>query len=336
MMTQAPVQNHADLNVHGLSDLILNLHRAGRDAIYEKFQSRALQQISEVIPFDSAWWGIASTEPQEIHQLHLHNCDESILAEYPSYMERDIFRAALIANPGVTINLVDLTTRTRFVKTELYRKFCKPYGIEWSLGTLHIEPLLFLSEFLTVWRHSPTQPFRETERYAMELLMPHLIEAHRSVRLRNVVSDASARDRGWAVADERGFLRDATPEFMRALREYRPDWKGGLLPGVLLESVQQATSCRMAHLKLNVTCKGPFRYLKIQAENALDSLSLREREIVLRYARGATYAAIAAALELSPHTVRNHLARSYHKLSVNNKSELVRRVVYLDTGLSQR
>ena len=327
------MHNHTGLNVQGISDLILELHCASRDATYAKFQSWALQQVSQVIPFDSAWWGIASTEPQEIHQLHLHNCDESILTDYPPYMEQDIFRAALIANPGVTINLVDLTTRTRFVKTELYRKFCKPYGIEWSLGTLHIESLLSLSEFLTVWRHSPTQPFRETERHTMELLMPHLIETHRNVRLRNVFNDVSERDRRWAVADERGFLRDATPEFMRALREYRPHWKGGLLPRVLLESVQQATSCRMAHMKLNVTRRGRLRYLQIQAENALDSLSLREREIVFRFARGDTYAVIAAALELSPHTVRNHLARSYHKLSVNNKSELVRRVFHLDSGL---
>ena len=251
-------------------------------------------------------------------------------------MERDIFRAALIANPGVTINMADLTARIDFVQTELYRKFCKPYGIEWSLGTLHIEPRLSLSEFLTVWRHNPAKPFRETERHTMELLMPHLIEAHRSVRLRTVFSDTLERGRRWAVTDERGFLRDATPDFMHALREYWPDWKGGLLPLVLLESVQQATSYRMAHLKLNVTRKGRFRYLQIQAENALDGLSLREHEIVLRYAQGETYAAIAIALELSPHTVRNHLARSYQKLSVNNKAELVRRVFYLATGLSQR
>lgn len=55
-------------------------------------------------------------------------------------------------------------------------------------------------------------------------------------------------------------------------------------------------------------------------------LTLREREIATRYAQGETYAVIAAALGLSPSTVRNHLAHCYRKLNVNNKAELALRI----------
>ena len=59
----------------------------------------------------------------------------------------------------------------------------------------------------------------------------------------------------------------------------------------------------------------------------VDMLTAREREIVERYAQGETHATIATALALSPATVRNHIAHCYRKLAVNNKAELVRRLL---------
>ncbi len=72
--------------------------------------------------------------------MYLFNCDESILQTYTPYMEHDFFRAALMAQPSVTINMSDLVTRGRYVRTILYREVGKRYRIEWSLGTLAITP----------------------------------------------------------------------------------------------------------------------------------------------------------------------------------------------------
>lgn len=55
-------------------------------------------------------------------------------------------------------------------------------------------------------------------------------------------------------------------------------------------------------------------------------LSLREREIAARYAKGETHSAIAVALSLSPATVRNHIAHCFKKLGVSNKVELAWRL----------
>jgi DNA-binding CsgD family transcriptional regulator len=242
-------------------------------------------------------------------------------------MVQDFFRAALMAQPGVTINMADLTSRARYTRTELYRKVGKLYKVEWSLGTLLLEPVSSLQEFLTLWRHDGKKPFSETERQTKELLMPHLAEAHRVARLRMVLDGAHARNDRWAVADERGYLREASPGFVRCVREYWPDWQGSRLPGVLLESIHSATSFNAAKLKIQVTAKGVFRYVQVVALSTLDSLSPREREVVDRYARGETYAEIASALALSPATIRNHIANCYRKLAVNNKAELAGRML---------
>lgn len=54
-------------------------------------------------------------------------------------------------------------------------------------------------------------------------------------------------------------------------------------------------------------------------------LSERELEVLTLIAGGATNAEIAAALELSPHTVKDHASAIYRKLEVRNRSEAVRR-----------
>ncbi|MEQ1662088.1 MAG: helix-turn-helix transcriptional regulator [Thiobacillus sp.] len=307
--------------------LLLDLHRTGQEAPLSQFQPAALELIQEIIPFDSAWWGNASAEPLEIHRLHLHNCEASILEAYTPYMDQDFFREALMAHPGQTINMADLTTRARFVRTELYQKVGKRYKIEWSLGTLLVEPVSSLQEFLTLWRHDAKRPFTEVERQTKELLMPHLADAHRAARLREVLDNSRERHACWAVADERGFLREITPGFVHCLRGHWPDWQGSRLPGALLAPVRDAQTARFGHRHMFITKRGAFRYLQVREASAVDALSPREREIVARYAGGETYARIADALGIAPATVRNHIAHCYRKLAVNNKAELARRVL---------
>lgn len=321
------MSTHHALRLGELNQIILELHRAGREAAFSEFQQVALGLVQEIIPFDSAWWGNAAAEPLEIHRLHLHNCDDSILETYVPYIDQDFFRAALMAQPGTTINMADLTTRAQLVRTELYQMVGKRYRIEWSLGTLIVEPVSSLQEFLTLWRHDGKKPFTETERQAKELLMPHIAEAHRAARLREMLDDPRERRDCWAVADERGFLREVNPDFVHCLRKHWPNWQGSRLPEDLHAAVRDAAPTQIGHLRLAIARKGAFRFLQVLASCALDDLSPREREIVERYANGETHAGIAIALSISPATVRNHIAHCYRKLAVNNKAELARRVL---------
>jgi len=320
-------QDISNINIVAFNRVILDIHRAGSEVAFSAFQPIALELIQEILPFDSAWWGNASAEPMEIHRLHSHNCDKSILEAYTPYMGQDFFRAALMAQPGVTINMADLTTRARFVRSELYQQVWKRYHIEWSLGTLLVEPVSSLYEFLTLWRHDPKKPFTETERQVKELLMPHLADAHRAARLLEVVDNPRKRLACWAVADERGFLREASPRFVHCIRDRWPGWQGSRLPAALQESVRDVAPLQIGRMRVDVTRKGAFRLLQVLAARATDDLSAREREVAERFARGETHTRIAAALSISPATVRNHLAHCYRKLSVNNKAELIARVL---------
>jgi len=56
------------------------------------------------------------------------------------------------------------------------------------------------------------------------------------------------------------------------------------------------------------------------------SLSVREREILDAMGRGQRVAAIARMLQISPHTVRNHLKSIFRKLEVHSQVELLGRL----------
>ena len=305
-----------------LNTVTLALYREGRDIPLRSFQDWALEQVRSLIPFDSAWWGSAAMAPNKIHWLHLDNCDASIAEVYAPHMADDFFRAALMAHPGVSINTSDLTTRARYVRTPLYRQVSKRYRIEWSLGTLQVDPASSLSEFLTLWRHNPRQPFSEAERQTKELLMPHLVEAFRAVRLRHFLGSKDTRQRVWALADDQGFIRELSPAFAAVLQTHWPAWRGSMLPDALARCVVDGQAFASKRLAISVKPSDNLRFLEVKFRGPLDRLTPREGEIVARYANGETYSVIAAALALAPTTVRNHISHCFKKLEVTNKAEL--------------
>ncbi|MDN5874441.1 MAG: LuxR C-terminal-related transcriptional regulator [Sinobacteraceae bacterium] len=55
----------------------------------------------------------------------------------------------------------------------------------------------------------------------------------------------------------------------------------------------------------------------------MDALTTRERQVLERICKGQTDAEIAAALQISRNTVRNHVANLYDKIGVNRRSAAV-------------
>ena len=60
-------------------------------------------------------------------------------------------------------------------------------------------------------------------------------------------------------------------------------------------------------------------------DDAMPALTGREREILALIAGGATNREIAAALFLSPHTVKEHTSTLYRKLGARNRADAVQR-----------
>jgi two-component system response regulator DesR len=125
-------------------------------------------------------------------------------------------------------------------------------------------------------------------------------------------------------------------EICARLRERHPNLKVLLISGAGRIQARQAQACgalgfvskdwpapdvlravRMVSLGMTV--------FKAPAEGPGDRLSEREREVLELIAGGSTNREIAAALHLSPHTVKGHTSSLYRKLSARNRAEAVQR-----------
>ena len=64
----------------------------------------------------------------------------------------------------------------------------------------------------------------------------------------------------------------------------------------------------------------------------LSGLTAREKDILRQVERGATTPEIAAALQISCHTVKTHLGHIFRKLDVHNRTQAAIKATHFDLG----
>jgi DNA-binding CsgD family transcriptional regulator len=309
-----------------INQLIVDLYRGSREIPYSAFQEWALEQLRTAVAFDAAWWGRGAKEPLMIHQVHLHRCAATLVEDYAPWIEVDFFRERVCANPGVTISTSALMTRAELAATTIYREFGAKHRVEWSLGTVLMEPVSSLNEFITVWRKDVRRPFSEADLETKEYLMPHLVEAYRNCRLLHL-QEANRRDQSsWALCNPQGILIDVHRRFVSLMVTEWPDWHSAELPSALNKKVVEGKEFVGRKIAVKAAPLSGLHYLQARPRNAVDMLSNRERQVADHYAQGRTHVEIATLLDLAPTTIRNLISRAFRKLDVNNKAELARRL----------
>jgi DNA-binding CsgD family transcriptional regulator len=200
--------------------------------------------------------------------------------------------------------------------------------------------------------------YTERERALVALLRPHLVAAHD-----NVIALARAQARTERlrrqlgnevlVLDERGAVCSATATAVDRIRRF---FKGAPLPPSYLPA-ELVLWLRQQRCRLSsdepvrplgpLTVTGPDGTLTVRSVFdppeivlVLDEqpaallefvarlpLSSREKQILVAAGEGKSNAAIAAALELSPATVKKHLEHIYEKLGVSGRVAAVVRAL---------
>lgn len=85
-------------------------------------------------------------------------------------------------------------------------------------------------------------------------------------------------------------------------------------------------ACDALHQRLDAVPRASQR-VRLRCRD--ERLTARQRDIVEHVALGRTNAEIARALDLSPNTVRNHLARIATRLDAGNRADMVRLAILL-------
>lgn len=311
-------------SVEDFSKLVLNLHRAAAEMPMEHFQGWALELISQHIQFDAAWWGMSATADDSfaLHSSYPYKLPENFGDLWERVRHEDAFARLVSRNPGITV----YSDTEIFADAPHMRAFTEAFDIRQVLCTIDLDKTLDIVTFVVLYRMGAGVPFSEEERAFKQLMMPHLFACWNYNRIAQISQlRLSNWDPGFivAIADRRGVIHHAGPNFAQLMREEWPHWRSPLLPPPLLTVCQRHSSNFAGdRLVINLSRVRDWVLLVVNRRRPADSLSRQERLIAEAFAQGESYKEIARRLTMSPATVRHHLRRIYEKLEISDKAQL--------------
>ncbi|MNM30654.1 DNA-binding transcriptional activator UhpA [compost metagenome] len=305
--------------LQAFSSLTLDFQRLAQHEDIEHFHQRALERISQLIAFDSAWWGRAAMIdglPEE-HSPHFYNLPPSYLSDWHSIRHLDVTVERVHKTPGQAV-IVDMRDPSNGPGLNWLGE---RYGIGQWMCVVYVDPQTNLSDHLALYR-SPNAPrFNELDCQILNNLMLHLVAAVSANQIRTLVAMretlTSPRNLALAVCDPRGVLQCAEGGFVDLLLKEWPRWSGPTLPVTLDECGHVG---KLVHIEALPV--GNQFLLAARINRGLPQLSPRENDVAQGFGEGRTYKEIARDLGLSPNTVRHHIRAIYGKLGVKDKARI--------------
>jgi len=327
-------QESSNTQQNKLNQFIAELYLATSKIKLAEYREWALSQLQELIDFDGAIWSNGHQQTVRFHNHTLVNVDESLTQCLLENLSINPLANKLFDNLGSPIDMRDLMCDENFYRSEIYLKCFKPHGIERILSSIHLDERTGLFTLLTLYRFEREKPFTEQNKETQKQALYHLLTAAKhALFLQLEYSDENQtkahKNSHKAICDNQGYFHQVQSSFIDLLEgnyteNSYPKSTLVKLPFVLdLDKKSYEVDGLQVELK-------PFNDLlivEIWPQGPLDTLSVREQEIVQTLAKGLTFKEAARELDLSPSTVSNHLYRIYQKLNIGSKSELFKLLI---------
>ena len=312
-----------------LSELLLRLYRLSHELPIHAFQDAALDLIKPVLPFDSSMWGTATTADEgiDVHTLHLHRKTPEMMMEYDDFKHLDSAAASFFGKGHGTrgFNSASWWSGPTYAP---FLDYVQRYDQNNIFITMDSNPQSNFMHWFSLFRADPDAHCKPEEVSLLASLSPHLMQAlalNRVMHLDRTLSPASGtHPRGAAIADLKGAIYHCDVSFVALMQEEFPGWPRQALPQPLLQHFMTAQSAYMGrHVAVSYRLEQRLLFLGIRKRCRADSLTPREHTVAELLARGDTHKDIAALLNRSPATVRNHIQSIYDKLQVGNVAGLI-------------
>lgn len=322
------------------STLLLRLYRLSQELPIQHFQDAALAQIKQVLPFDSSMWGTATTTASgiDIHTVHLHQKSPEMLQAYEPIKHLDSAAAAVFGKSNVTLSVNSQNWFGGAGMGEM-RDFLRRFEQENVFITADSNPRTHFVHWISLYRADKDALGSEAERQLLGQLAPHVMQALALNRVMHLgqlgqldAADKALSPYGSAIADARGVLYHADPQFHALAEAEWQDWRGPTLPVDLMAHLLSLDrGCFVGRtLVVRRYFEHGLLFLKARARCLADQLTEREWTIARAIAKGESHKEIAQALGRSPATVRNQIQGIYDKLQVSSIALLIEALRYAE------
>ena len=348
--------NHSIQQIYTLHDL-------------DTFGPNALSIVSRLVPNDLPVFHSTHVRTRQISSTFLPNCrgfsPELATAANRYATEHPITQHMPLTLTGAYKVSDFLTQKQLHRRAGIYQQFLRPLNTEdqMFLFLLHPNPLSWVkllqseANLIGFALHRPQRNFTERDRTVLNLLRPHLYQAHSNARKyqqlqQNLHQLQQSLDcLGVVTLDAHGRVKSISPQVSVWLETYfeKPTCSHQL-PDVLRSWIEYRVNCLKHPHNLPQTClplriqhaerelvirlviePSGDRYLLMFEERdlcllkSLEMLGLSDRETEVLYwmIQGRDNKAIASQLNIHPGTVRKHLESIYDKLDVQSRTEAI-------------
>lgn len=333
-MAYTPLKEASSLQYDKLNHFIAKLYLATSKIELAEYRDWALSQLQNLIDFDGAIWSNGHQQTVRFHNHTLVNVPESLTQCLLDYLSINPLADKLFDNLGSPIDMRDLMTDEDFYRSEIYLKCFKPHGIERILSSVHMDERTGLFTLLTLYRFERDNPFSESDKQSQKQALYHLLTAAKHALFLQLEHSGDNKIKAHknshkAICDKQGYFHQVQTSFIDLLERYylkNNNVKENVPRNSLVKLPFALDTTKQAYevdgLQVELKLFNDLVIVEIWPQGPLDSLSLREQEIVQTLAKGLTFKEAARVLDLSPSTVSNHLYRIYQKLNIGSKGEL--------------
>lgn len=327
MMGNRQVESSANID-----EFISHLYRSAARIAPNQYRVWALEQLSQVIDFDAAFWGTGNQASIHFHYADHLGLDKHYAQRLTETIEINPIKERVINNLSKPIDMSDVISDEMFYQSSLYKRLFQPYGIERILATGHLDKNGLYS-LLSLYRFDRKQVFTQAEQQLQQHLTFHLVSAASHAFFLHLhagrdLPQSSSQQAASAICDRLGCFHEVQPRFVSLLNEYFPKRAATILPFDMpqLSPDSEPVTLEINKLAISVKPLGDLVVVNLRPLGPLDLLSNRELQIVEQICKGLSFKEVAKLLSLAPSTVSNHLYRVYDKLAITSRTELAQLV----------
>ena len=312
------------VDLDAFSKVVLDLQSLAYASSADGFQVAALDRLQQVLPFDSAWWGIMSPA-EDAFRLHCslpYQLPDSYVPMWEHLKREDAVAQAVRDQPRSTayFDLQGLAVRPGLLELTA----------EHGIGQVLCTSLYLASErafiFLSLYRSFTAPPFEVDHRSLNQYLMPHMCaawEASRMFQIEYLKANSTHSHTALALVDGGCEILNAESEFFDVLQqefaEAERNWPHDRLRDWMSGTEE---SLKLSSIVLRRHRVGDLWLVAARGKTRIDLLTRRELQIAEDVGRGRSYKEIARLVSIAPATVRHHIRTIYAKLGIGDKAEL--------------
>jgi DNA-binding CsgD family transcriptional regulator len=305
------------------------------------FRHGILPGLQRLLPCDLAGYNEVEPGGDAFVLTYPHEVPDAVNFELPRLAHQHPLICVQLNGDLGTYKISDFLSARQFHGLELYEGLYKQLGAEDQIACGLGGPVV-----IGIAINRDRRSFSERDRAMLDLLRPHLAQAHAGVLERERAAELLAAlehglaERGASVGllENDGTIAHLSGAAASLLDSYFPERRGAVLPDPIAEWLAARASAPLVaetaagSLAIRAQTGSGATVLILDESPAITAerllplgLSRRQTEVLALLAGGAGVEAIARDLFISPATVRKHLEHIYARLGVHSRAEAVER-----------